>query len=61
MRELNVNEIEQVKGGSAEAGAFAIGAGTSALIGAPLGLIGIAVAVGGFSISYGLTKLLIAR
>ncbi len=58
MRELNVCEIEELNGGVAVAGAFITGAGAAALTGAPLGLVGIAVGVGVYSISFGLTYLM---
>ena len=40
MRELNVNEIQELNGGSVEAGAFATGAGVAAITGAALGPAG---------------------
>jgi hypothetical protein len=55
-----MQEIDQVAGGDAIAVAFWGGAATSVAIGASLGPVGMAVAFGAYSASFGITYMVVS-
>ncbi|WP_243039806.1 hypothetical protein [Dyella sedimenti] len=61
MQELTLQETDQVSGGDGvTAGAFGIGLGTSLLIGASLGPVGIVTAAGTYIVVYTAARLMAA-